>query len=180
MSHPRTLVRQAAVQILRAAKVAKENVEPSMVRAARCDADHMPVCGVYILSESADTGETSPREYARTARLVVEVMERCVDELDDLLDQHAWDVEQALLLDPSLGGAVEDCVLVQTDVTILRQGEVPVGSARLEFEVLYTTPEPQGGNLDDFKLAHTEWKNEADDEIAAIDDIKLPIEEDEA
>lgn len=171
--HPRTEIRKAAAAILKAAGVAGGNVEPSLVRFAR--ANQTPVCGVYALEEAADHQGTSPRTYKRTLTLAVEILHKAVEDLDDALDALAEAAETAMLTDPTLGGKADDCVLVNTLVTIVREGDALHGSCRLDFSIAYRTDEPAATGLDDFALGHVDWDmSPADGQIDARDDIKLP------
>lgn len=170
--HPRTAIREAAAAILQSAGVAHGRVESSMVRFAR--ATYTPACGVYALSEESGAQDTSPRTYKRTLSLAVEILHRAVDDMDDALDLQAEACELALLSDPTLGGAAEDCILTKTDVTIVREGDALHGSCRLTFEVAYRTDEPAPSDLDDFRTAHADWDLDGDGAADAVDHVTLP------
>lgn len=116
-------------------------------------------CGlIYFSDESADHGNTAPRNYKRELSLTIEVMHQMDSErdnaLDDWLDSRAYEVERAMLADRFLGlqGIVEDCALVRTQpVTIESEGTAQdVGSIRLFFDITYHTGFANNQKLDEF------------------------------
>jgi len=121
----------------------------------------LPAVLIYTPSEDAEVFDESPRRYRRTLTMRVE----CVREvsaitaaIDDELDSFAGAVERALLTDPTLGNAVDDCELRGTTTTINDAGEAMIGAAVIDFAVSYYTeePEPLTPSLDDLSEIRTE------------------------
>jgi len=179
--HPRSLIRAAAVAALSGATDAGPRVYPSRTRPL--NARLLPAIGVYVTDESADDGQTRPRTYVRTATLAVDVIAQEDDSLDDTLDTICLQVEEALLVDPLLGGVCDDLVYRGTNVTLVpaRDSDPGKGAAMLTFDVEYRTEQPEP-TLDDFRTAVVGWDLAPDPygDVDAEDKITLPIEEVEA
>ena len=122
----------------------------------------LPAVLIYTPTEDSEIFDESPRRYQRTLTMRVE----CVREvsaitaaIDDELDAFAGQVERALLRDPTLGDAVDDCELTGSVTTISDAGAGMIGAAVLTFAVSYFTedPEPGAPALDDLESIHVDY-----------------------
>lgn len=99
--HPRALIRHAVVRVLQensvTASLLGERVYPDRVE--HWLAEELPACGVYTLSEETIDSDTSPNPDERRVDLIVELLARMTDAVDDTLDALTLGVEKALLLD---------------------------------------------------------------------------------
>lgn len=121
----------------------------------------LPAVLLYTPSEESEIFDESPRRYRRRLTLRAECVRRISADtaaIDDELDTFAGQVERALLTDPTLGNAVDDCELTGTDTTINDEGQALIGAAVLTFRVSYYTeePEPLAPSLDDLVEIRTE------------------------
>lgn len=165
----RAAIRAAArARIVAAATVAGSNVltnRPNPLAQnphAEGGGMQLPAVLIYTPSEQSEIFDESPRRYRRTLTMRVE----CVREvsattaaIDDELDAFAGAVERALLTDPTLGEAVDDCELTGSDTTITGSGAMLIGAAVLAFAVSYYTEEPEAGTptLDALESIHTDY-----------------------
>ena len=75
----------------------------------------------------------------RTLAISVDVYVRANETFDDDVDAICVQVEAAVGADFRLNGLAKDVVLRGTDIDFSGEGEVPVGIARLTFDVRYVT-----------------------------------------
>lgn len=145
MGHARQDIRDAVYNTLTAASVA-DSVSKSRVYPLA--ADTVTAVLIYTNSEVVtDTTLTYPRKFNRELTLVVECVSRDPNFLDDRIDAVAASVENAIGADNTLGGFVKDCVLIDTAITMDSSGDAPIGSARLQFRVVYRTDETDAGTI---------------------------------
>jgi len=153
----------------------------------------LPVILIFPTSEPASKFSAAPRELERTLTLAVEIVASGpeVDEegnpppagvksLEDILDEIAEQVECEMSRDTSLADTADDSVLVNSEFEFEGIGGVPIGSARLSFEISYLTHYPrsidkQGGGTD-FKTSKVEYHTGRvdDDSREAEDTVVIP------
>ena len=104
----------------------------------------LPALIVYTSSE--DVEEVSFSSYVSQERkltVTVEGYVRALANFDDSLDQIAVEVEEAILDDRTLGGLAKDCQLASISTQFSGEGEQPVGTIVLSFQVTYRTQSGQ-------------------------------------
>ena len=100
----------------------------------------LPALIVYTTNESVEeVSFGTKRAQERSVTVTVEGYVRALANFDDALDQIAVEVEEAVLDDPSLGGIAINTTLVDTNSQYSGEGEQPVGTIVLSFEVIYRT-----------------------------------------
>jgi hypothetical protein len=145
MAHARKQIRDEVVDILTTAEVA-DTISKS--RVYPIPADTITMALVYTNTDTvAQTTLTYPRKFDREMILVVEVVARDADYLNDRLDRVCESVENAIGADHTLGGKVKDCILTDTQITLDFSGDAPIGSARMQFRVSYRTSETDAGTI---------------------------------
>jgi hypothetical protein len=143
MAHYRTTIRNAARDILMELPTTAGRCYVS--RYYPVAQNKLPCLCVYTLSEASEPHRIgSGRALMRTLELVVECIAEANDVLDDRLDEMAFEVEEAIGADTTLGlpDGVYDCTLTGTRVGLRQPGqetEKQTGSAVLTFEVTYRT-----------------------------------------
>lgn len=146
--------------------------------------EELPCIIIYSKSESAEITVTAPRQYTRTMKLAVEIIDKwdesaqsnLDDTVDDRLDEIATEVEKRLYRNETLDNEVVDLLFSDIETDFDPTGEQPVGAMRLTFDVLYNVDAPdEQPNLDAFETAHVEYTTQPDGgQEKAVDDIELP------
>ena len=145
MAHARKTIRDSIVTILTNAAVA-DTVSKSRVYPIPAETVSMAL--VYTNTETvAQTTLTYPRKFDRELNVVIECVARDADYLDDRLDRLCESVENAIGADNTLGAVVKDCVLIDTQISLDFSGDAPIGSARMQFRVVYRTAETDAGTI---------------------------------
>lgn len=159
LTHPRQLIREKVAALLLDATNAGKRVWPSRTR--HFEARRLPAIGIYTLEDAATVADASPRRYDRTVTVVVEILATADDELDNVLDVLAAQVEAVLLADKTLGGVADDSAMGKTSIGFAAadEGEQPFACLAMEFEADYTTRPGlvDAATLDAFKTAHFDW-----------------------
>lgn len=157
MAHARTLIRQAVkAQLLGKTAAVAEVYTTREVPWAR---SKLPGIAIYALSEPVDpeSRSTAPRELTRNLRLIIEGAVEAKADVDDAMDALALEIERAIDADETFGGTAGDSVLANTEMGVTVEGNRPVGTVILSYDVTYRTPVPAPADviLDDFKIAET-------------------------
>ncbi len=139
MAHVRQQIREAFATVLANASVA------SVISSSRVyplPPTTTTAALIYTNTDSVtDTTLTAPRNLTRELIIVVECVARKLADLDDQLDTLCKNVENAVGANNTLGGLVKDCILADTIITHDFNGDAPIGSARMQFRVMYRTAE---------------------------------------
>ena len=155
--HPRKRIRDAVVaRLVDANAEVGDRVFPS--RFNPLWEPELPAILVYFRDEKADVFSGAPRRLRRTVPLVVEIIAHAGPALDDEFDAIALDVEKALNADSegtgSLDGTANDCLYTGTEFSASDEGKVPMGMARLLFDVDYVMDESDTVVPDEFLKAN--------------------------
>lgn len=99
----------------------------------------VPTVLVYFNSEEMDDENTRPKQYKRTLELVIEVLQRQENNIDDFLDSRAYEIEYALNSVEYLGLSwVEDVTPLRTIPAVVSgDGNELTQSLRLFYQVVY-------------------------------------------
>lgn len=138
MAHLRKQIREYFGTQLTGLTTTGSNVFQSRVYPMQ--AAKLPALLIYTTSESSsETAFSNRRTQDRRVSVDVEGFVRAIANFDDKLDLIAEEVETALLDDPTLGGLAINTELTSTEAQYSGEGEQPVGTIRLTFEVQYRT-----------------------------------------
>lgn len=187
----RKLIRKKVVEILKGKTDAGDRVFPNATVPPW--EEELPVILIYARTEPATELSMAPRELNRSLDLAIEIIAKGPEEnvdlqtpepgvktLEDILDDIAEQVECEMSRDDTLQDTCDDSVLTTTEFEFESVGALPIGSARLTYEVSYTTMSPRDlikqGVDDDFKQNQIDY-NIGDDEntVEANDTVDLPI-----
>ena len=139
MSHARTQIRDAIFDIL---DTAISNVTIQKSRIYPIGSGKLPAILIYTRQENLqDSSLSKPRTQFRNLSLVIEVIAKANNDLDQTLDDLAVKIEEALSVDTSLGGLVKDTVLQTTDIQYLEDGDKPHGVMMMTYAVIYAVQE---------------------------------------
>jgi hypothetical protein len=176
--HKRKAIRKKVVELLKATVDVGDRVEahrpyPIWLQSLASGPGELPICLVYFGTENAAHGDSGPRWYRRRPTLNIEILHGSgVKDLDDFLDDRAYEVEFALLHDETLGGLVNWCSLVETVPGVYDyEGETNIASTRLSFTVEYDTDTVKGASLDEFLRFNTDY--ETTDGAKAEDNVTI-------
>lgn len=175
-THPRENIRAAVVTALKDNTDVGSKVYPS--RVIPVAQDELPLILVYANSEAIEIYQESPREYERVLSLSVEMCADADENLDNELDALALQVEHRLMQDHTLGELCRDVVLKGCELTVSADGDTPIGSCVLTYEITYYTMavadsiEPA---VSDLKTIHAGWNqpDHAPGDLDAEDEIKF-------
>jgi len=141
MSHVRQQIREYFETQLRSLATTGTNVFAS--RVYPIGSASLPALLIYTQNEVIDDSSfgtiSARRTQNRTLTVVVEGYVRATAGFDDTLDDICKEVETEVLDDPSLGGLVTNTELASADADYSGEGDQPVGTIRLTFEVQYRT-----------------------------------------
>ncbi len=151
----------------------------------------LPVIIIYPKNEPAEKFNQAPRELKKDLEVVLEVIAKgpeileddskptVEDKLDDILEQ----IECALSPDQTLDGVADDHILTNTEFEFAAEGAFVIGHARVTYTVTYVEFSPKSidkqAGISDFKQVAASYKvghhdSEPDDQIEAKDDIDIP------
>lgn len=179
MSHPREDIRKAIASVIIAANTAAGS-KVYASRVIQIKDDTLPCILVYTNTEEVSISQESPREYGRALKVVVDVHAKADKSLDDVLDDLSLEVENVLMQDHKLGDLVCDVVLTGVEVTLSGEGDAPIGSCAMTYEVTYNTyavaDATEENNVTDFEKTGVEWDqpDHAEGDIDAQDEFTIP------
>ncbi|MGL6222395.1 MAG: hypothetical protein ACRC6L_02325 [Steroidobacteraceae bacterium] len=141
--------------------------------------DELPVIVIYTRTTKSDVFDESPRRYKHKVELIVE----CAlafspgSVIDDDLDGFEDEVLRALLVDETLGGAVDDLQLVGSSNVINGEGDRLLGAVVVTMEATVYTIAPYVDTLDlpDLTSVNTQY-NLSGDQPDEADRAKSNIE----
>ncbi len=140
MSHARTQIRQAVVNLLKDQTAAGNRVYES--RVYPLDDPKLPALLVFTPQESMGNPTMQrPRTQQRQLQLVIEGYLKARGDIDSDADALALEVEQLIGADPTIGGLVKDAMLDVTTTQLSGEGEKPVAIVSLTFMALYAVKE---------------------------------------
>jgi len=202
MSLQRKAIRKAIADILRKEENgvyvtdAKDQVFTSQTTPSWVD--DLPVILIYTRSEDVEVFNEAPREWKRMVNFVIEVLAKGPEEpnqedvtaetefLDDVLDKITSQIECELSRDDTLNMTADDINLSSVEFAFEGEGQVPLGSARLIYQVTYYTSVPDSidkqAGVTDFSEANVDWHVGHDNEEPdltnkeAEDSVDIPTE----
>lgn len=140
MSHTRKLIRDNVISTLTGLTTTGSKVYGSRVYPLA--ANRLPGICVYTKQEVSEYAtNVRPRTLLRTVTVMVEVYVQATTSYDDDLDTIASEIEIALAADVTRGGYAKDTRITSYDAEYAGDGDIPVASAMIQVEVLYSTPE---------------------------------------
>ncbi len=139
----------------------------------------LPAIDIMNSDDSVDpeSANTAPKELLHTYSLDVRVRVAVTDEVDNVMDAIAEEIEPLMHADPFFGGAAggKGSSLTGTSFDFNTEGEFDVGLMTLSYDFEYYTQADASKTLDDFNRAHATHKQGADqsDDDDAEDNIEV-------
>lgn len=117
-----------------------KDVEDKNIRVSRSistQSDNLPTILIYSTTESVRRFDESPKRYERTLTINVEILEagNNDDDMDMRLEVLGERVEALMEKDETLGGIANDLELVNSNYQQEPDGESPMGSLVLQYNV---------------------------------------------
>ena len=138
--HPRQHIRQAFVDRLSGVTMAKDNVYASRIKPLFDQ--FLPAILLYTQDESVEEHQWDGDGFTplkRKLMLEIEAVIQGGDDLDNKLDQFAYEIEQALD-DWNIPNRIADTLrLEQTESSIVADGSKVYGVTRLTYSLIYRT-----------------------------------------
>lgn len=147
-AHLRTQIRDAVAERLTGLPTTADRVHVGRTRTLAAGLD--PAILIYTRRETSDTdSQGSMGSAPRLARSLVLIVEGranaggadAAQELEDLLDQIAAEIEPAMVADFSLGGLTQEVTLTATETEIIAPGETHEGRIALTYRIGYRAAE---------------------------------------
>lgn len=138
MAHVRQQIRDRIVSVLKSnALLVRRRVFSSRVYALT--EKDLPAITVYTGSEASALQTIGVKTSARIVSVEVDIYVRATNNFDNDVDAIAVQIEEAIANDFNVNGLAKSAVLTATDINFSGEGEQPVGSAKLTFDVRYDT-----------------------------------------
>lgn len=137
MTHVRKQIRDKVETLLTGLSTTGSRVYST--RLYRTETANLPCLLIYTKSEPVSVDSLHPRRYERQLELVVDGIASATSNLDDTLDAIGLEVEEALAANQSLDGLAKDTVFTGSEIEFNAEGQQPVGTIRLTFNVFYRT-----------------------------------------
>ncbi len=144
--HARQALREAFADRLSGLQTTGDSVFQS--RTKDLETCWLPCLLIYSTEEMSKPASLGhPRRFNRQLKMVIEGVGETADDLDDLLDQMAEEIETAIGGDPTFCRQCKGAYLNETKIGLSTAGKRRVGVVRLEYIVNYSTFEDKPGEL---------------------------------
>lgn len=169
----RKYLRKKIQDLLKAGNIEGVGKDVFSMRSISSDIEELPIILIYPKNENISRFDESPKRYLRTLTIIIEVISTDNNDeiLSDELDRLSSDVENVIEKDLEIESCVENIELQSVIYDTEGDGQSPVGSATLTYQVDYITEPREDGPLSDFNTAGAEWHandhsdNDTNDEI---------------
>lgn len=156
--HERQAIREAVVaQLIGVAPAFRTSAQGRVTksRMAPMRGTDLPAINIYTDGDETAAGskDTAPRELTRTTVVTIEAWARYAENVDDVLDELALEIETAMDVDLNLAGTAFDSVLERTEIGIKLEGDRPMGCVHLEYAVTFHTDLRVAAPVDIFDTA---------------------------
>lgn len=151
----RKLIRKKVAELLKGKTDAGDRVFPNATIPTW--EEELPAILVYTRSEPVTPYAETPRELERNLDIIIEIKAKGpeTDEegeapldgesLEDILDDISEQVEAIMSVDDSLEDTADESILQNTELDYEGTGALPIGAARLSYNITYYTMSPRQG-----------------------------------
>lgn len=176
MAHPRKLIRDKVVSLL-SGSIPAVGSRVYSSRSKKLWRESLPAIAVYTRIENISINSTSPLDYKRDIRLVIEIADDSPFDVDDRLDDIAEAVELIIFTNWSLDDLAENTILFDSEYSADPEGSGVAGSLRMEFQVFVNSYAPEDVDVpNELKRIFADWnlENEQHEDITGQDIIEYP------
>ncbi len=163
----RKYIRKKIFDLLKNASLPGIGEDVFSMRSVPTSVESLPVALIYPKDELIDRFDESPKRYARALSITIEVIsthdtDDCLtDELDDLAEA----IESVIENDTTLELEVESIDLKAVIFDQESDGQSPIGSAKITYDITYISEPRSEGSLPYHDTTHVGWHaNEHEDE----------------
>lgn len=135
MTHVRKQIRDKVETLLTGLSTTGSRVYST--RLYRTESANLPCLLIYTKSENVAIDSLYPLKYERQLEVIVDGVAAATSNLDDTLDAISLEVEEALAANHTLDGLAKDTILTGSEIEFNADGEKPIGTIRLIFNVTY-------------------------------------------
>lgn len=137
--HERKLIRDQIMAQLLNRTSAADRVVPSRSAPFR---GTLPSIGVYVDNDQTDedSADTAPRKLKRTIQVAIDCWVEATDNLEDVFDAIALEVETAMDADDFLGDTAMWSWPASTECGVTTNGNREIGCAHMVYTVVYKSP----------------------------------------
>ena len=137
--------------------------------------EHLPIALLYPKNETVSRFDEAPKRYLRSLNMMIEVITTNDDDecLTEDMDDLAMLIEQAIENDTEIESCVESIELSSVVYDTAGEGDSPIGSVVLNYQIDYITEPRDDFSMADFNNASTTWKvnGQEDDDAQDLIDI---------
>ena len=133
--------------------------------------ENLPAISVKVMRESANIFSDTKRTYKRKLSVDIAILAQSSEDVQEITENVAQQVESVILLNETLDDLVEDTQITDTDLNI-ETGNTDIGSSVLSFEVTYYTDHIK--SFDDFVTAGVDIKNGNSNDSISSSVISIP------
>lgn len=155
----RKYLRKKIQDLLKAGNIEGIGKDVFSMRSIPSSIEELPVILLYPKNENISRFDESPKRYIRSLNIIIEVITTDDNDeiLSDELDRLSADVEKIIEKDTEIESCVESIELQSVIYDTEGDGQSPVGSATLTYQIDYITEPREEGPLADFNTAGAEW-----------------------
>lgn len=174
--HQRQVIREAIQTALLGNTAALANVYKNRQNPFRIR--KLPAIDIVSIGDDIADEEMAPRELKSSYSVGVRAWIAVVDDVDDVMDAIALEIEAVMHADPYFGGAAADSILTGTSFDFAPEGDLDAGTITLAYNFTYYTCAPDAPVLaDDFTTAGAVYNlgNDVHVDDAANDSITVQV-----
>lgn len=155
----RKYLRKKIQDLLKAANIEGLGTDIFSMRSIPSNIENLPIALIYPNTETITRFDEAPKRYMRSLNVVIEVI--TLDDNDECLaddmDRLASDVEKAIEDDIEISGCVESIELQSVNYTTVGEGQSPVGSVIMSYQIEYITEPRSKFTHPDFNTGDVTW-----------------------
>ncbi len=160
--HQRQIIREKIRDLLLQKTWAEKRIYTN--RSTALFESELPCILILTRDEAARKFTEAPRQLQRQLNVSIQAICRLQDDIDDYLDSLALQIEILINVNPFLDETVADVILTGTEVAVSSEGNMPIGSITLNYQVEYYqyVPDENDFNASAFEKAHIQLNNSED------------------
>lgn len=171
----RKYLRKKIQEVLKAANIEGIGEDVLSMRSIPSNIEELPLALIYTKNETINRFDESPKRYMRNLDVMIEIFVTDNDDecLADSMDDLSRAVEKAIENDREVESCVESIELQSVIYDTAGDGQSPLGSAVLTYQVEYITEPKDKYSHSDFNHADVTWNANGHTDNDTKDSIEL-------